>query len=112
DEMRRGDWAPRSVHRNARRVAEAVALVESRTGRDARHAEVDEAMDLSLDEYHDIIKDSASTRLFSYEETYEEDEGRLDHGSASMAMAGPSERVYRDALQTALAQAVDRLPER
>lgn len=112
DEMRRGDWAPRSVHRNARRVAEAVALVESRTGRDARDAEVAEAMDLSLDEYHDIIKDSASTRLFSYEETYEEDEGRLDHGSASMAMAGPSERVYRDALQTALAQAVDRLPER
>lgn len=112
DEMRRGDWAPRSVHRNARRVAEAVALVESRTGRDARDAEVAEAMELSLDEYHDIIKDSASTRLFSYEETYEEDEGRLDHGSASMAMAGPSERVHRDALARALAQAVDRLPER
>ena len=112
DEMRRGDWAPRSVHRNARRVAEAVALVESRTGRDARDAEVAEAMDMSLNEYHDIIKDSASTRLFSYEEAYEEDEGRLDHGSASMALAGPAERVHRDALQKALAQAVDRLPER
>src|SRR5690606_40044320 len=47
DEMRRGDWAPRSVHRNARRVAEAVALVESRTGRDARDAEVAEVLEMS-----------------------------------------------------------------
>src|SRR3954471_1771468 len=34
DEMRRGDWAPRSVHRNARRIAKAIAVVEARTGRD------------------------------------------------------------------------------
>jgi RNA polymerase sigma factor for flagellar operon FliA len=32
DEMRRGDWVPRSVHRNARRVSRAVAAVEARTG--------------------------------------------------------------------------------
>src|SRR5690625_705608 len=41
DEMRRGDWAPRSVHRNARRVAQAMAAVEARTGRDAQDAEVE-----------------------------------------------------------------------
>ncbi len=112
DEMRRGDWAPRSVHRNARRVAEAVALVEARTGRYARDAEVAQALEMTLEEYHEVIKDSASTRLFSYEEAYEDDEGRLDHSSTSMAMAGPSERVHRDALQQALTQAVERLPER
>ena len=35
DEMRRGDWAPRSVHRNARKIAEAISSVEARVGRDA-----------------------------------------------------------------------------
>ena len=34
DEMRRGDWVPRSVHRNSRRIAEAIAIVEARSGAD------------------------------------------------------------------------------
>ena len=33
DEMRRGDWAPRSVHKNARAISEAISIVENRTGR-------------------------------------------------------------------------------
>src|SRR5690606_11269862 len=30
DEMRRGDWVPRSVHRNARRITEAMKQLEGR----------------------------------------------------------------------------------
>ena len=112
DEMRRGDWAPRSVHRNARRIAEAVTIVEASTGRDAKDAEVAKQLDMTLEEYHEIVKDSTSTRLFSYEETFEEDEGKLEHSSASMALAGPSERVHKEALLQALTQAVQHLPER
>src|SRR5690606_12092264 len=40
DEMRRGDWVPRSVHRNSRRVSQAVAVVEARVGRDATDTEI------------------------------------------------------------------------
>ena len=36
DEMRRGDWAPRSVHRNNRRISDAIGRVEARTAQDAR----------------------------------------------------------------------------
>lgn len=36
DEVRRLDWTPRSVHRNARRVSEAIHTVENRNGREAR----------------------------------------------------------------------------
>src|SRR3990170_6487223 len=39
DEVRKGDWAPRSVHRKARQVAEAVRQIENLTGRDARDVE-------------------------------------------------------------------------
>ena len=36
DEVRSGDWAPRSIHRNVRRLAEAVRCVEALTGREAK----------------------------------------------------------------------------
>jgi len=51
DEIRKGDWAPRSVHRKARQVAEAVRQIENSTGRDARDVEVAEVgADHTLDD--------------------------------------------------------------
>ena len=52
DEIRKGDWVPRSVHRNARRIASAIKHVEDRTGREAQDAEVAEELGIGLDEYH------------------------------------------------------------
>lgn len=112
DEMRRGDWAPRSVHRNARRVAEAINIVESRLGRDAKDYEIAEELGIELDEYHEIVKDSASTRLFSYEDTFEEDESKIAPSVSGVSIRGPSEVVHKAALQKALAEAIRHLPER
>ena len=67
DEMRRGDWAPRSVHRNARRITQAVRVVEARVGRDAHDAEIAEELGVGLDEYFAMLQDSNGSRLFSYE---------------------------------------------
>ena len=39
DEVRKGDWAPRSVHRKSRKVTEAIKTVEARTGKDYRRIE-------------------------------------------------------------------------
>lgn len=44
DELRRNDWAPKSVHRKTRELAEVVRNIEAKTGRDARDVEVAEAM--------------------------------------------------------------------
>src|SRR5210317_948817 len=56
DEIRRTDWTPRSVHRKARQVAEAVRKIENEEGRDARDVEVASEMGLGLDEYHKILQ--------------------------------------------------------
>ncbi|WP_305881975.1 RNA polymerase sigma factor FliA [Gilvimarinus sp. DA14] len=111
DEMRRGDWAPRSVHRNARRVSDAIAKVEAREGRDAEDAEVAAELEVELDEYHAMLRDANSSRLFSYEETF------ADDASASLAGEGsdfinPQEGVARDSLKQSLAEAITQLPER
>ena len=40
DELRRGDWSPRSVHRKSREMAEAMESLEKRLGRSAEPAEI------------------------------------------------------------------------
>ena len=58
DELRRNDWAPKSVHKKARDLAKAMQTIESSTGRDARDHEVAKMMDITLQEYHQILQDS------------------------------------------------------
>ncbi len=112
DEMRRGDWVPRSVHRNARRITEAMKQLEGRLGREAKDTEIAEEMDVSLDEYHTMANDSLSGRLFSLDEMLHEDEINTTQISVSEMLHGPAEVAQRQALKKALAQAIDDLPER
>ena len=88
DEMRRGDWAPRSVHRKARHVTQVMQAVEHGMGRVASDREIAEALDVSLEEYHKILHDASNCRLVSYEEINDSDDaGGLpridadDHGA-------------------------------
>lgn len=110
DEMRRGDWAPRSVHRNSRRIQQAISQVEGRTGRDAQDSEVAGELGIELDEYFAMLQDSASSRLFSYEETFGDDDSH--DNLPSMAFLGPLEGLQRDSLKQSLAQAINQLPDR
>ncbi len=48
DEVRRADWVPRSVHKNSRRISQAIRDLEHRLGRDARDTEVAEALGCKL----------------------------------------------------------------
>lgn len=112
DEMRRGDWAPRSVHRNGRRVNEAMSALEARLGRDAKDSEIAEQMGVSLEEYYDIVKDSASTRLYSLDEACEEDDGRFQKPGSHDVFVEPSESFHQAALSEALTRAINHLPER
>jgi RNA polymerase sigma factor FliA len=112
DEMRRGDWVPRSVHRNARRIAQATAKVEARSGRDSTDSEVAAELGVSLDEYFVMLQDSSGSRLFSYEETFGEEDSNIDASDHSSAFASPMEGIERDGLKKALAAAIGLLPER
>ncbi|MBU2323258.1 MAG: RNA polymerase sigma factor FliA, partial [Gammaproteobacteria bacterium] len=67
DEVRKGDWAPRSVHRNSRMVSDAIRIIEARTGRDAKDQEVAAELQLSLEDYYGILGDTLGSRLFSFD---------------------------------------------
>ncbi|WP_210395722.1 RNA polymerase sigma factor FliA [Motiliproteus sediminis] len=111
DEVRRGDWTPRSVHRNGRRISDCIQAVEARTGRDAQDADVAREMGVSLDEYHSLLRDSASSRLFSIDEVREGRDSTLVDELAG-DVPDPFAEHQQDAFQTALADAISRLPER
>ena len=110
DEIRRGDWTPRSVHRNSRMIAEAIAELESELGRDVKDSEVAEKLDISLDEYHHMLSDISSGRIIGIEDlgisedvlvTSGDTEG--DHLYESQA----NESFHQDLVKT-----ISNLPER
>lgn len=107
DEVRRGDWTPRSVHRNARRVAQAVREVEASTGREAKVKEVADVMGVELDEYFRILKDASSIRLFSYEDLAENSD-RADLASGVLLSEHYEDQEFRERL----VEAIENLPER
>lgn len=110
DELRRNDWAPKSVHRKARDVQQVVQRIETRTGREARPTEVAEAMGLSLEEYHELVQETNASRIFNFgdlgvDEEYLGNEVRLQQN-------GPLEGLQDEQFRQHLADAIDMLPER
>ncbi len=110
DEIRRTDWTPRSVHRKARQVAEAVREIENAQGRDARDNEVAEAMGISLSEYHKILQDATGSRVFSIDEPGHSGE-ETDY-SLQEQPNEPLDSLQNDHFKVALADAISGLPER
>jgi RNA polymerase sigma factor FliA len=111
DEIRKNDWAPRSVHRKARMVSEVVREIENRTGRDARDHEIAQAMKLSLDEYHLLLQEASGHRVYSYEELEVESTGG-HMASLSQRDKGPLEGLQNENFKESLAEAIAGLPER
>lgn len=110
DEVRRNDWTPRSVHRNARRVSAAIRSVEGATGREAQPREIAAALEVGLDEYHAMARDSVSSRLFSLNDLTEEDGSFEDMLPGNDP--GPAEEFDQEAFRRELAVAIGGLPQR
>lgn len=110
DELRRNDWAPKSVHRKAREAAEAVRRVEADTGRDATDQQVAREMGISLDEYHQILLDASTSKVANFEDLGL-DESAMGDGLPVNEPA-PLREVQNERFATSLAAAIETLPER
>ncbi|HTN33851.1 MAG TPA: RNA polymerase sigma factor FliA [Marinobacter sp.] len=109
DEIRKGDWVPRSVHRNARRISGAIKVIEDREGREAQDHEVAQELDMSLSEYHSSLSDANSGRLFSLDELNESGDLPIEQLDAS---DNPLDSLTSDTFRQSLAEAIEDLPER
>jgi RNA polymerase sigma factor for flagellar operon FliA len=110
DDIRKHDWTPRSVHQKYRQVAEAINTIEAELGRPARSTDIAKQLGISVEDYHKILADSASSRLFSLEETL--DESAIQRTRPVSDTASPDEELDQSQFRDELIAAIEQLPER
>jgi len=110
DEIRRNDWAPRSVHRKMRAMSEAVQRVESAKGVSARESEIAEEMGIPLDEYYQMVRDISGHRILSFEDVGL-NENIVGSGIADDSM-NPEASLQAQDLKDIVTNAISSLPQR
>ncbi|WP_339898128.1 RNA polymerase sigma factor FliA [Paraglaciecola polaris] len=110
DEIRKGDWTPRSVHKNGRAITDAINKVERETGRDARDVDIAKKLDVSLDQYHQMLGEVNAGKIIGMEDLgVTEDVVTTEQTKGSDT---PFEDLLQGSFQKALAHAITTLPER
>ena len=106
DEVRRGDSAPRSLHRRLREAEAAMREIEAEQSRAARDSEVADRLGVSLGDYHQMLEDASAHKLGSFvEEGAESDLWRQSE-------CGLLETIESEEDRDIVGHAVDSLPER
>ncbi|WP_413726955.1 RNA polymerase sigma factor FliA [Sodalis sp. RH16] len=112
DELRSRDWVPRSVRRHAREVAQAIHQAEQQLGRSASEQEVAQTLNISLQEYRQILLDTNNSQLFSYDEWCEDHGDSVDNLLPGHEEANPLNVLMEGKLRERVIEAIDALPER
>ncbi|MDQ7050948.1 MAG: RNA polymerase sigma factor FliA [Enterobacterales bacterium] len=110
DEIRRGDWVPRSVHKNARAIASVIKEIEQTTGRDARDTEVAKRLGVEVHEYRQMLMDVANGHMMDFD-GMGVDEDYFSQGLSDTSQT-PLERIQREDFRNSLTDAISSLPER
>jgi RNA polymerase sigma factor for flagellar operon FliA len=108
DELRRLDWTPRSVHRKYREVTEAIHRIEIEKGGDPSDLEIAQELGLSLTEYHRILVDSNSAKIFSVDAMDEKGDNLVPQSSDD----SPFDTVSNTEYQQMLVKSIRSLPEK
>ena len=116
ESLRAKDWAPRSMRRKLRQLAEVVSGLEGRLLRAPEEEEVAEAMEMTLAEYHRFLSDASAASIFSLEELLvgEEPHEAAERGRDDVPedFADPLAIIEKAELRRMVAEAVMALPER
>jgi RNA polymerase sigma factor FliA len=106
DEARRTAWAPVRAVRLAKSAALAMQSVRQRYGREGNDDEVAAELGMTLDQYHQVLVDSAGLSLL--------DVNAIDDAAEpALHTAGTQEETLRrDRMTAALAASIKSLPER
>ncbi len=110
DEVRRSDWTPRSVHKKARMVSEAIREIENNTGSEARDSDIADHLQIDLEQYNHILQDSVGCKTLSVEQLTEF--GDAVYNESQTEYTEPLDILGSEKFKQALAQAIMQLPER
>lgn len=109
DEVRKNDWVPRSVYKNARLIAQTVRRIENELGREAKDFEVAMGLGITLDEYHEMLNDAVGAHLYGFEDLGVTDDILI--GENETPLSEPHTVAINADLKNRLAAAIDTLPK-
>lgn len=110
DEIRKGDWTPRSVHKNGRAITSAINEVERETGRDARDVDIAAKLEVSIAAYHQMLSEVSAGKIIGIEDMGVTED--VITTEQSKGHDNPFEDLLQGSFQKALAHAITTLPER
>jgi RNA polymerase sigma factor for flagellar operon FliA len=110
DDIRRGDWVPRSVHKYNREISQAISVLEGELNRDPTDTEVAKYLGMSLDQYHSVITDINCSRIVGIEDlgVSEDVISPFDSDDENAPFKGVADESFRKAL----VESIKSLPER
>ncbi|USH03205.1 RNA polymerase sigma factor FliA [Grimontia kaedaensis] len=110
DDIRKGDWVPRSVHKNNRQISEVISQLEGELGRDPNDKEIAKRLGMSLDQYYQAQNDINAGRLIGIDDLGVSEDAFVTESHRDENL--PFEEVAGDSFKSHLANAIRGLPER
>jgi RNA polymerase sigma factor for flagellar operon FliA len=110
DDIRKGDWAPRSVHKNSRAISAAISIVEKETGADAHDTDVAEQLGVDIKQYHKMLNEVYAGKLVGIEDLGLAEDVITTNKNKSADT--PYDELVKGSFQKALAKAIITLPQR
>lgn len=68
DELRKMDWAPRSLREKTKRLDEAHRVLASKLGRQPSQGEIAEHLEITLDKFHQLTKEVIAVNPISFDQ--------------------------------------------
>lgn len=115
DELRSQDWVPRSVREKAKIIEKTYVKLEGELGRPASDEEMCKSLNLNLEEFHDLIKQSKSISLLNIDDVVSfagSDKKLMASLMDERRSLNPLAAVTHQNMQEVMKDAIKELPEK
>jgi RNA polymerase sigma factor for flagellar operon FliA len=117
DELRADDWVPRSIRAKAREIEQAYLALESEMLRVPSDEEVAERLQLTIEEYGQLLSKMSFMSLVALDELWTVSGDKSDKISLAdtvedVKVKDPSQTFELEEMKNMIAESINRLPER
>jgi RNA polymerase sigma factor FliA len=114
DELRRMDWVPRSIHSKAKKVQEAIKVLEQKKRRTPTDSEVANALGMSLSDYQHLLDEIRPATFVCLDATMSDDSDNAPSQYEALAdtrQENPLDGTARNEMADIIAEHLAKLPK-
>jgi len=112
DELRQGDFLPRSLRKNLRTIEKTISKLEQRLGRAPVEQELAKELNLPLAEYQLMLQEARGYQVVHYDDFKDAEDDHFLERHTVDNQPGMLEKMLDDEMRQTLVAAIDELPER